>query len=243
MLIVVSPISTANGMISASSSCSPLRTSISQLEPGRGPHHLPGRRTSRVGGEGAGGKRGGDRAAYRPSRRRLVTGSVIRAAPCRSVPDRPRPGSAHRPAGSSASRRPWRRTTSPSPWWPARCRPPAGSARAPSPRTWKPSGSARRSRSRSQAGAGREPQLRRAAAGQLSGRRRRRHSPVVDDHDPVGEQFGLVEQVGGQQDGHAVSPGRPEQVPHQMTGLRVHTGGRLVEEQHLGSARPGPWPG
>ena len=65
------------------------------------------------------------------------------------------------------------------------------------------------------------------------------HPAVVDDHHPVGEQLGLVQQVGGQQDRHPVGPGRPQQIPDQVPGLRVHPGGRLVQEQQLGPADQG----
>ncbi len=40
-------------------------------------------------------------------------------------------------------------------------------------------------------------------------------------------------QVGGEQDRHAVGPGRPQQVPDQMPGLRVQPGRRLVQEQQF----------
>ena len=57
---------------------------------------------------------------------------------------------------------------------------------------------------------------------------------LVDDDEPVGERVGLVEVVGGQEDGRAVLGAQPaDQLPQVGAAARVEAGGRLVEEQHL----------
>src|SRR5207302_1224468 len=60
--------------------------------------------------------------------------------------------------------------------------------------------------------------------------------PVVDDHDGVGQGVGLVEVLGGEQDGGAVGHEVADHVPHLLAAGGVEAGGRLVEEQHR---RPG----
>ncbi len=62
------------------------------------------------------------------------------------------------------------------------------------------------------------------------------HAPAVDDRDPVGQQVGLIQVLGGQQDG---GPGRgepPHGIPRDHAAGEVETGRRLVQEQ---DARPG----
>ena len=56
---------------------------------------------------------------------------------------------------------------------------------------------------------------------------------VVDDGDPVAERVGLVEVVGGEEDGHALVAQPAHLVPHVGAALRVEAGGRLVEEDDL----------
>ena len=82
-------------------------------------------------------------------------------------------------------------------------------------------------------GGGGEPQLGGRVAGQLGGCALGDHPAVVDDHHPVGEQFGLVQQMGGEQDGHPVPPHRSQQLPHQVPGLRIHARGGFVQEEQL----------
>jgi hypothetical protein len=62
------------------------------------------------------------------------------------------------------------------------------------------------------------------------------HAPVVDDHDVVGEAVGLLQVLGGEQDGHPLVHERLEHAPQLGAGTRVEPGGRLVEEEDL---RPG----
>ncbi len=59
---------------------------------------------------------------------------------------------------------------------------------------------------------------------------------MIDDGHAVAEAFGLVHVVGGQQDGAALLPERPDDVPQLTARLRVEARRRLVEEQHLGIA-------
>ncbi len=54
--------------------------------------------------------------------------------------------------------------------------------------------------------------------------------PAVDDDDEVGEALGLLEGVGGQDDGAPGRAGLAHQVPHVEAGLRVQAGGGLVQE-------------
>ncbi len=56
---------------------------------------------------------------------------------------------------------------------------------------------------------------------------------LVDDADPVGHQFGLLDVVRGQDDGDARGPERPHHLPHVLAQLDVDAGGGLVEEQDL----------
>ena len=54
----------------------------------------------------------------------------------------------------------------------------------------------------------------------------------VDDPDPVGERVGLLEVLGGEEDGHAVVVGEPRDlVPERGAALHVEAGRRLVEEE------------
>ncbi len=71
--------------------------------------------------------------------------------------------------------------------------------------------------------------------GELVGGAERHQAPVVDDRDAVGELLGLVEQVGGEHDRDPVRPQLSDVLPRRPAGGRVEPGGRLVEEQHLGS--------
>ena len=65
--------------------------------------------------------------------------------------------------------------------------------------------------------------------------------PAVHDHQPVAELLGLVHVVRGehQRDALLLEPEQP--LPHEVAGLRVEAGGRLVEQQQLGlvDQRPG----
>ena len=63
--------------------------------------------------------------------------------------------------------------------------------------------------------------------------------PAVDDDDVVGQALGLLEGVGGHDDGAPGRAGLAHQVPHVEPGVRVQAGGRLVQEDHLGAARRG----
>jgi len=54
----------------------------------------------------------------------------------------------------------------------------------------------------------------------------------VEDRDPVGQLFGLVQVLRGEQHGRALVGELLDGVPHLDPGLRVETGGRLVEEHH-----------
>ena len=59
---------------------------------------------------------------------------------------------------------------------------------------------------------------------------------VVDDPDPVGERVGLLQVLGGEEDGDALLGGEPRHlVPERGAALDVEAGGRLVEEE---DARP-----
>ena len=54
----------------------------------------------------------------------------------------------------------------------------------------------------------------------------------VDDPDPVGERVGLLQVLGGEEDGDAVRGGEPlDLVPERGAALHVEAGRRLVEEQ------------
>ena len=63
----------------------------------------------------------------------------------------------------------------------------------------------------------------------------------VDDPDPVGERVGLLEVLGGEEDGHALVGGEPRDlVPERGAALHVEAGGRLVEEQDRAGCGPAP---
>ena len=57
---------------------------------------------------------------------------------------------------------------------------------------------------------------------------------VVDDGDAVAERVGLLEIVGGEEDGGAGFAQPADLVPHPGPALGVEPGGRLVEEEELG---------
>ena len=59
---------------------------------------------------------------------------------------------------------------------------------------------------------------------------------VVEDGDPVGELVGLVEVLGGQEDGDAAGGEVANVVPHLVAAARVEPGRGLVEEDHPGRA-------
>ena len=56
--------------------------------------------------------------------------------------------------------------------------------------------------------------------------------PVVDDPDPVGELVGLLEVLGGEEDGRALAVQRRDLLPDRLAADRVEAGRRLVEEEH-----------
>ena len=56
---------------------------------------------------------------------------------------------------------------------------------------------------------------------------------VDDDGDPVAQRLGLVEVVGGVDDGAALRLEPAQHLPQIAAGLRVERGGRLVEEDQL----------
>ncbi len=56
---------------------------------------------------------------------------------------------------------------------------------------------------------------------------------LVDDRHPVAEEVGLLHVVRGEQDRLAVDVEVAEDLPQGDPALRVESGGRLVEEQHL----------
>jgi hypothetical protein len=56
------------------------------------------------------------------------------------------------------------------------------------------------------------------------------HAAAVDDRDLVGQRIGLVEVLGGQQDGRAVVHEAAHDAPHVLALGRVQAGRRLVEE-------------
>ena len=55
---------------------------------------------------------------------------------------------------------------------------------------------------------------------------------AVDDPDVVGELVGLLQVLGGEEDGGAVVVQRPHLLPDRLAADRVEPGGRLVEEEH-----------
>ncbi len=58
------------------------------------------------------------------------------------------------------------------------------------------------------------------------------HPAVVDDHDPVGQLVGLIEVLGGEQQGHAVGNQEADDVPHPDPTGRVESCRGLIEEEH-----------
>ena len=58
---------------------------------------------------------------------------------------------------------------------------------------------------------------------------------LADHPDPVGHLLGLLDVMGGQDDGDAVLAQRADHVPHVAPQLHVDARGRLVEEEDLGS--------
>ncbi len=54
--------------------------------------------------------------------------------------------------------------------------------------------------------------------------------PSLEHGDAVGELVGLLQVLGGEEDGDAVGDQLPDDPPHGVPGARVQTGGRLVEE-------------
>ena len=56
--------------------------------------------------------------------------------------------------------------------------------------------------------------------------------PGRDDHDVVGEQLHLGQQVAGDQHGAALRGETAEELAHPADALRVEPVGRLVEDQH-----------
>ena len=88
-------------------------------------------------------------------------------------------------------------------------------------------------------------ELRRAAHDAEVGARTRQrhghdllHAAVLDHHDAVGDQHGLVEIVGDEQDGLLGARVDVEQLGlHGLARLRVERAERLVHQQHLGVDR------
>ena len=63
---------------------------------------------------------------------------------------------------------------------------------------------------------------------------------VVDDPDPVGELVGLLEVLGGEEDGDPLLAGEAgDLVPERRPALRVEPGRRLVEEEDPGAVDEG----
>jgi hypothetical protein len=59
------------------------------------------------------------------------------------------------------------------------------------------------------------------------------HPAADQDHDPVGVLVGLLQVVGGEQDG-GPAVGQPAHAPPERpAGLHVHAGGGLVQEEQL----------
>ena len=57
---------------------------------------------------------------------------------------------------------------------------------------------------------------------------------AVDDPDVVGELVGLLQVLGGEEDGRALVVQRPHLLPDRLAADRVEAGGRLVEEEDAG---------
>ncbi len=62
------------------------------------------------------------------------------------------------------------------------------------------------------------------------------HLATVEDGDRVGEAIGLVEVLGGQEDGHTRRDELPDDLPHDAPASRVEPCRRLVEEDDPGIA-------
>ena len=62
---------------------------------------------------------------------------------------------------------------------------------------------------------------------------------VVDDGQSAAELVGLLEVLGGEEDGGAPAVDAADLVPHRQPAGRVEAGGGLVEEQHLGPVDEG----
>ncbi len=59
---------------------------------------------------------------------------------------------------------------------------------------------------------------------------------VVDDPDPAGERVGLLQVLGGEEDGDALLGGEPRDlVPERGAALDVEPGRGLVEEEDAGA--------
>src|SRR6185312_5297791 len=65
---------------------------------------------------------------------------------------------------------------------------------------------------------------------ELAGSAVRDHAALVEHRDPVREPVGLVEVLGGQEDGDAVGHQPADDVPHGAAAARVESGRRLVQE-------------
>jgi hypothetical protein len=82
------------------------------------------------------------------------------------------------------------------------------------------------------------------------GRRALGDDPAVgDDPDAVGELVGLLEVLGGEENGRAVAVERLDLAPDRLPAHRIEAGRRLVEEQHArlvderrGEVEPAPHP-
>lgn len=57
---------------------------------------------------------------------------------------------------------------------------------------------------------------------------------AVEDGDAVGELVGLLQVLRGEEDGDAAVDEIADDLPHGVPGARVESGGRLIEEDHLG---------
>jgi hypothetical protein len=75
-----------------------------------------------------------------------------------------------------------------------------------------------------------------AAPAELAGDGDLQHPAAGDDPYPVGQLFGLVEVVGGEQHRRAEGAQLPDERPELPPRLGVEPGGRLVEEQQLRAA-------
>ena len=93
--------------------------------------------------------------------------------------------------------------------------------------------------SRARRSAGRRASASRGGVADLGLQRRRRalgdDLAAADDRDPVGELVGLLEVLGGEEDGGAPRCSAAHLLPDRLAADRVEAGGGLVEEEHLGS--------